>query len=120
MCNAEESEEPYLGCQKYGPGVYANASCQVLEGIGCVGPRIFIVGNWECRRFSNKQFPTAIVLSLFLGFLGIDRFYLGHCGYGVFKMLTLGGLGVWWITDLFLLLLGKFGPEDGKEWEVCW
>lgn len=34
---------------------------------------------------------------------GVDRFYVGHMGVGVGKLLTFGGLGVWWVVDLFLI-----------------
>jgi TM2 domain-containing membrane protein YozV len=40
-----------------------------------------------------------MVLSWFLGFLGADRFYDGQVGPGVLKLITVGGLGVWWLAD---------------------
>ena len=49
--------------------------------------------------------PTiAIVLSILLGVLGIDRFYTGETGLGVGKLLTFGGCGVWWLIDIFLIM----------------
>ena len=49
--------------------------------------------------------PTiAIVLSILLGVLGIDRFYAGETGLGVGKLLTFGGCGVWWLIDIFLIM----------------
>lgn len=47
--------------------------------------------------------PTAVLLiSIFIGWLGIDRFMLGDVGLGIAKLLTVGGFGVWWIIDIFL------------------
>lgn len=49
--------------------------------------------------------PTLmIIVSIFGGSLGIDRFLLGEVGLGVAKLLTGGGCGVWWIVDLFLIM----------------
>jgi len=53
----------------------------------------------------NYQSPiTLLIISLFLGVWGVDRFMLGHIGLGVGKLLTCGGFGVWWLIDLFLIM----------------
>ena len=44
------------------------------------------------------------VLSIRLGGYGIDRIYIGEVGLGILKLLTCGGLGVWWLIDLFLIV----------------
>ena len=51
----------------------------------------------------QKSPTTALMLSIFLGYLGVDRFYLGHVGLGLGKLFTGGGLGVWWLIDIFLI-----------------
>ncbi len=52
----------------------------------------------------EQKNPTiALVLSLLLGCYGIDRFYTGHIGLGVGKLLTCGGFGIWAIVDWFLI-----------------
>ena len=56
----------------------------------------------------------AILLSLFLGELGIDRFYLGYYLSGFLKLITLGGFGVWYVIDLILIIIGFLEPKDGS------
>ena len=50
-----------------------------------------------------KSPTTALMLSLFLGGLGVDRFYLGQALLGGLKLCTLGGLFVWALIDVFLI-----------------
>lgn len=51
-----------------------------------------------------KSPTTALILSLFLGHLGVDRFYIGDSGIGVGKLLTCGGCYIWQIIDWFLIM----------------
>lgn len=53
-----------------------------------------------------KSFLTTWLLSLLLGGLGIDRFYLGKIGTGILKLITLGGFGLWSVIDLIIILCG--------------
>jgi TM2 domain-containing membrane protein YozV len=47
---------------------------------------------------------VAIIVSIFAGSLGIDRFIIGDTGLGVAKLLTCGGGGVWTIIDWFIIM----------------
>lgn len=64
--------------------------------------------------FSTKTFMTALLLSIFLGGLGVDRFYLGYTGLGVVKLLTLGGCGIWSLIDLVLIAMRNMNDADGN------
>ena len=44
-----------------------------------------------------------LVMSVVFGGLGVDRFIMGKVGTGILKLITLGGLGIWWIIDLILI-----------------
>lgn len=56
-------------------------------------------------KFALMKDPTiSIILSVLLGHMGIDRIYIGDIIYGILKFITCGGLGVWWIVDLFLIM----------------
>ncbi len=48
-----------------------------------------------------KNPTTALILSIVLGFYGIDRFYIGEIGMGVLKLITCGGCCIWWLVDIF-------------------
>ena len=55
-----------------------------------------------------------MLLSAFLGTLGVDRFFLGYIGLGIAKLLTCGGFGVWYIIDLILIAMRKVPDSDGR------
>ncbi|MGK5499798.1 TM2 domain-containing protein [Streptomyces sp. URMC 125] len=50
---------------------------------------------------------TAGLLQIFLGGLGIGRFYTGHTGMAIAQLLTCGGLGFWSLIDGILFLTGS-------------
>jgi len=55
------------------------------------------------RAVRKAHFVLAVILSVLVGWLGIDRFYFGHIWLGILKLITLGGLGVWWLVDIILV-----------------
>jgi hypothetical protein len=63
--------------------------------------------------FSEKSYTTALILSVLVGVLGVDRFYTGHVGLGIVKLLTLGGCGVWALIDLILYATRKVTDSNG-------
>jgi TM2 domain-containing membrane protein YozV len=70
-------------------------------------------------RLSDKKRLIAALLCFFLGFLGAHRFYVGKMGTAVLMILTLGGLGLWALFDLVIILIGAFTDADGgrlEEW----
>lgn len=49
--------------------------------------------------------PTiSLILSIIVGYLGVDRFYVGDIGLGVIKLITCGGLYIWWLADMFMIM----------------
>ena len=66
---------------------------------------------------SPKSQLIALLLCLFVGGLGIHRFYLGYTTIGVIQLLTLGGLGIWVLIDLIRLITGDLKPKDGSNYD---
>jgi len=64
---------------------------------------------------------AALLLCLFLGGLGVHRFYVGKVGTGVAMIFTLGGLGIWVLIDLIMIIVGSFTDAEGRfvlDWQT--
>ena len=64
---------------------------------------------------STTDWLTLFLLTFFVGVLGVHRFYVGKIGTGFLMLLTLGGLGVWFLVDLILVVTGQFTNKDGEK-----
>lgn len=73
--------------------------------------------HWNAKQvpgvFSRREYVVALVLSIIVGSLGVDRFYMGKIGTGILKLITLGGLGIWWLIDLVLIATKKLIDKEG-------
>lgn len=119
--NKTAQQELGYGCIKFGGMKYEDVErtkvqCRVLEGIECFGNRTFFREGVPCIKYSDQYFTTTLLYSILLGFLGMDRFCLGQTGTAVGKLLTLGGVGIWWVVDIILLVTNNLTPEDGSNW----
>ena len=65
------------------------------------------------EEYSDVDWTTLLILSVLLGGLGVDRFFSGHIGLGVLKLITFGGCGIWSLIDLIMIATGKFRDADG-------
>lgn len=74
-----------------------------------------ITDETSLEMVSTRNFTTTWLFALLLGWLGVDRFYLGKVGTGVLKLLTLGGYGIWILIDLIFLLTGATKDKDGRK-----
>lgn len=72
----------------------------------------FIVWNLEMlpddrfvylQTIDFKDPNTALAISFFAGLWGIDRFYVEDIALGILKLITFGGLGLWWLIDLVII-----------------
>ena len=63
----------------------------------------------------EKNPTVALILSLVVGVLGVDRFYIGSIALGVLKLITFGGFGIWGLIDWFLIM----GAARKKNVEIA-
>lgn len=63
---------------------------------------------------SPKSRLAALLLCFLLGMVGAHRFYVGKIGTGILMLLTLGGLGIWALVDLILIVVGSFRDKEGR------
>lgn len=63
----------------------------------------------------QRHFLAVFFLSFMWGMFGVDRFYLGKVWTGILKLLTFGGLGLWVVIDLSLIMSGAMRDKQGNE-----
>ena len=66
-----------------------------------------------------RDFMVALLLSIFVGSLGVDRFYTGQIGMGIGKLLiTIFSCGIagwiWWLIDIILIATGSYRDAQGR------
>jgi len=62
---------------------------------------------------TDKRILPAFLLCFFLGVFGVHRFYVGKVGTGIAQLLTFGGLGIWALVDLIIIVCGAFTDDQG-------
>ena len=64
---------------------------------------------------SQNQWIVVLLLAFFLGFIGAHRFYVGKNGTGILMILTVGGIGLWVLYDLIIIITGNFKTKEGNK-----
>jgi TM2 domain-containing membrane protein YozV len=101
-------QPPYPPPAAYGAGAFGQA--QQVPTFPDGKPMVDAFG----RPASPKSRLAAALLAFFLGALGIHRFYVGKIGTGVLMIVTLGGLGIWVIVDIIVILVGSFRDKQNR------
>lgn len=97
----------------------ANAKYFPEEKIPFLRDKLMTVTEEKLNMITYMQLknPTvSLLLSIFLGELGIDRFMVDDIGLGILKLLTGGVCGIMWLVDLFLIM----GRTRDKNFEKVW
>ncbi|ENN81244.1 hypothetical protein YQE_02338, partial [Dendroctonus ponderosae] len=104
------------GCTKEGK---AKVKCLAVDGLACEGTknRTF-TKEMPCRWTNGYHYDTSLLLSIFLGMFGIDRFYLGYPAIGLAKFCTLGFLFIGQFIDIILIASQVVGPADGSAYVI--
>ena len=83
-----------------------NASAKMMDNI--TGK------NVDQSQKSEKGWAVTLILAIFLGYIGIHRFYVGKIGTGILWLFTGGCLGIGWLIDIIRIVCGNFTDKEGK------
>ena len=72
------------------------------------------MSNQSSNGVSDKSWLAALLLSIFLGGLGVHRFFVGKIGTGILQLVTFGGLGIWTLIDIIMIATKQFKDKDGR------
>jgi len=110
-----------VGCSEFKR--FVEVDCYPVQGICCNGH--FFNGSVAgfkqkvpCHWTNGKSLSVALLLSIFLGWLGIDRFYLGYPALGLLKLSTFGCMLIWTLIDIILIAIQIVRPVDGSNYIV--
>lgn len=62
----------------------------------------------------QRHFLILFFFSFMWGTFGVDRMYMGFYGTGILKLLTVGGLGLWTLSDFIIIMTGTFRDKEGR------
>lgn len=97
-------------------GEIINIKAEICPKCGCRQPemRNSTTGG-SCSKTLNARWLTALLLCIFLGGLGIHRFFTGKIGTGILMLLTAGGCGIWYIIDIIMIATENYSDDDNNK-----
>lgn len=121
LCNETEIDpntQQAVGCDK--ESRIAKVWCELAPGVQCAEqfPNKTFQRNVPCKWTNGHSFEKALILSVFLGMFGVDRFYLGYPAIGLVKFATLGFMFLGQLVDILLIATQVVKPSDGSEYVI--
>nr|KAF6508623.1 TM2 domain containing 1 [Rousettus aegyptiacus] len=119
----DATQEP-VNCTNYTAHVPCfpapNITCKDFNGneTHFTGNEVGFLKSISCRNVNGYSYKVAVALSLFLGWLGADRFYLGYPALGLLKFCTVGFCGIGSLIDFILISMQIVGPSDGSSYII--
>ena len=102
-----KKEVPTVQSEKSGMTSNSNAELTAAD-------EEFTAASAPAAAGGGKSQLVALLLCIFVGNLGIHRFYLGYVWQGIVQLLTLGACGIWSLIDLIRIITGSLVPKDGS------
>lgn len=112
----EERVCGYCGYSVEEPEPAGNAGPQIIQIVLNGAPPVAassVTDSTLVQSYRSKSKPAALLLCIFLGYLGVHRFYAGKTKSGILYLLTGGLCGFGWIVDILLILAGSFRDAHG-------
>jgi len=110
-----KTQQPF-GCTKENT---AKVWCIAVDGLTCSETKnSSFLGEIPCQWTNGYSFDIALLLSVFLGMFGADRFYLGYPAIGLLKFCTFGFMFLGQLLDVILIATQVVGPADGSAYII--
>lgn len=97
------------------PTKYCTACQRVIDAEAVVCTSCGVMQPYFSSGESEKRILPAALLCFFLGIFGAHRFYAGKTGTAVLQLFTLGGLGIWALVDMIMIIVGAFSDSEGNK-----
>jgi TM2 domain-containing membrane protein YozV len=98
------------------PTKYCYACGEMIDAVAIICPRCGVMQpSSHVLAPSDKKILPALLLCFFLGIFGAHRFYAGKIGTGILQLVTLGGLGIWTLVDMIMIIVGAFRDKEGEK-----
>ena len=97
------------------PTKYCHACSRVIDAMAVVCTSCGVMQLSAGEFATEKRIVPAGLLCFFFGVFGVHRFYVGKTGTGLLQLFTLGGLGIWAMIDLIMIITGNFTDGDGNK-----